>query len=182
MHGATRGTAGQSPLRGMGERSTVRLRDYGRRVTEDFWSEVAEVAWPSAPSGFRHGGSVPSALRQLSDASDETSANAAYHLMLDAIGHDHAGLLFPAALPAVPFLVRLALEAEPWARHAAIQVLIDVLCWAADVTQETSVGISRATLMAPVDLEREAIAAVAATATLPQLRVGASELLTELRP
>jgi hypothetical protein len=51
----------------------------------------------------------------------------AYRRVLFAIGNDHKGSYYPAALCAVPLLVRVAATCPGWPRYLALEVLTDLL-------------------------------------------------------
>ncbi|GAA0224058.1 hypothetical protein [Cryptosporangium japonicum] len=102
-------------------------------MNPDFWQEVERVAWPAVPRASDAvpgpSNSVPDALHRLDAARTEAETRASYHFTLDAVGHDHSGHLCVVLNEALPFLLRLATEAEPFTRRAACEVLIDVLSW-----------------------------------------------------
>src|SRR6185503_4184903 len=56
-----------------------------------------------------------------------------------AMGNNHAGVLYPAALPAAPLLVRVACDCEGWVRWAALEILIEF----------TAFGVDREEFVAP---------------------------------
>lgn len=76
----------------------------------------------------------------LLTASDEQQGRAAYNAMLFAIGNNHAGLFYPAALPAAQLLVRVTRECEGWVRWAALEILIEFTAF--DVDREEYVAPS----------------------------------------
>lgn len=67
------------------------------------------------------------ALLRLLGATGERTANDACHAVLFGIGNDHKGTYYPAALSAVPLLVRIAVDGPPWPAYAAVEVLTDLL-------------------------------------------------------
>jgi hypothetical protein len=87
---------------------------------------VALVDWARSleDAPLEHASSLgaPDAFRVLLAAADEESARAAYHDALNAVGHDHSGQPFAAVVPAVPLLVRVALECPAWSQFAALEV------------------------------------------------------------
>lgn len=52
--------------------------------------------------------------------------------MLSAVGNNHAGCLYPAAVPAAPLLARIVREQSGWPRWAAMEVLIEFLSFDVD--------------------------------------------------
>jgi len=62
----------------------------------------------------------------LAAAASEAEGGEAYHRMLYALGNDHAGTYFPVVVPAIPHLVDVAVHGQQWARHAALDVLVDL--------------------------------------------------------
>lgn len=100
---------------------------------------VAAVDWAAyamAPSAeWYRPESVPVAFELLLTASNEQEGRAAYNAMLFAIGNNHAGLLYPAALPAAPLLVRIARECKDWVRWTALEILIEFTAFDVDCEQ-----------------------------------------------
>ena len=70
---------------------------------------------------------VAPALKALLSATSQESARVAYHRTLSAIGNNHAGTMYPAAIGVTAWLrlVRDTAESE-WARWAAVEVLTDL--------------------------------------------------------
>jgi hypothetical protein len=66
-------------------------------------------------------------LNRLLAAEDEAQSWKAYTDVLYGIGNDHRGSFYPAALAAVPLLVRIAASGLQWPRFGALQVLTDLL-------------------------------------------------------
>ena len=66
-------------------------------------------------------------LRELASIENEAAADTAYNDVLFGIGNSHAGSYYPAALCAVPLLVRISASGQPWPRYAALEVLTDLL-------------------------------------------------------
>ena len=114
-------------------------RAAGRRSSADSlarmdlgdWDAVDAVDWAAYGTAAAVDGgpigSVPDSLRHLMTARDEETAKEAASRMLNAVAHNHSGVLFPIVLPAVPFLAQIAVDPEPWPSYAAVQVLIDVI-------------------------------------------------------
>ena len=73
---------------------------------------------------------VPLAFAELLAVTDEASSDAAYNRMLFAVGNNHAGPLYPASVAAVYEVVRAALERTAWVRHCALNILIEMVCFA----------------------------------------------------
>ncbi len=105
---------------------------------------VAAVDWAAyamAPSmRWYRPDAVPAAFELLLAASNEDEGRAAYDAMLFAVGNNHAGLLYPAAVPAAPLLVRAARESQSWVRWAALEILIEFTAF--DVDREEFVAPS----------------------------------------
>jgi hypothetical protein len=101
------------------------------------------AAYAMAPSAeWYRPDSVPVAFELLLAASNQQEGRAAYNAMLFAVGNNHAGLLYPAALPAAQLLVRVARECEGWVRWAALEILIEFMAF--DVDREQFVAPSGA--------------------------------------
>jgi hypothetical protein len=72
-------------------------------------------------------GKVPRRIREAAAADeDDDEGYSAYHNMLYALGNNHAGLYFPVAVHAVPFLGEIMREGTPYASHVALNVLYDL--------------------------------------------------------
>jgi hypothetical protein len=80
---------------------------------------------------------VPAAFRRLLLASGQAEARAAYDRMLFAVGNNHAGCLYPAAVPAAPLLARVVRERWGWARWAAIEILTEFVVFDVDRAEFT---------------------------------------------
>jgi len=93
-----------------------------------------DVDWDrfDGPADYRPE-SVPDALWAVARAGSESTGLHAYNSMLDAVGHNHSGGLYPAAEGAIDPLMAIALgQAEietstNWGQWAALEVLIDML-------------------------------------------------------
>lgn len=95
------------------------------------WAAYAAGIEPSE-SEYYHPEDVPVAFWQLLSAADEREGRAAYDAMLWAIGNNSAGLLYPAAVPATPLIVRIARECDGWVRWAALDILIEFTSFGVD--------------------------------------------------
>ncbi len=98
-----------------------------------FWAEAQAVDWadypvPADPINGPYN-TVEEALVRLLAAEDREQARSASYVMLDAVGHNHSGSLFAVVVPAVPFLIRIAVDGPSWARFAALEVMLDVVSW-----------------------------------------------------
>jgi hypothetical protein len=62
--------------------------------------------------------------------------------MLSAVGNNHAGYLYPAAVPATPLLARNIRERSGWSQWAAMEILIEFLSF--DVDREEFTDPARA--------------------------------------
>lgn len=72
---------------------------------------------------------VESALRSIDDVVDERSMRAAYNRVLFAVGNNHAGTLYPAALPAMARVAEHLRSEGPWVRRAAGEILVELLAF-----------------------------------------------------
>jgi hypothetical protein len=133
-----------------------------RAVGEVDWSAYA---MPPSEQWYRPD-RVPDAFRLLVSASDQEEGWAAYDTILYAVGNNHAGCLYPAAVPAAPLLVRVVREVPGWSRWAALEILIEYLSFEVDreefVDPAGSVIHARGAIVATVrsireDLERLAL-------------------------
>jgi hypothetical protein len=97
---------------------------------------VDDVDWhgysmPPSEQWYR-ADNVPAAFRLLVASSSQEEGQNAYNGMLSAIGNNHAGCLYPAAVPAVPLLTRVARELLGWPRWSALEILIECLIFSVD--------------------------------------------------
>ena len=84
-------------------------------------NELHAVPWQQFQQPSWNGGDeVPGALRHLAAAASEAESGEACHRMLYALGNDHAGTYFPVVVPAIPYLVDVAVHGQQWAGHAAL--------------------------------------------------------------
>lgn len=93
--------------------------------------EWAAYAMPPSPLGYRPE-PVTAVFRRLLAASSWAEASAAYGEMLFAVGNNHAGCLYPAAVPAAPLLARIVRERSGWTQWAAMEILIEFLSFDVD--------------------------------------------------
>jgi hypothetical protein len=105
----------------------------------DILEAVREVNWagyamPPSRQWYRPD-SVIAAFELLLAASSQADGREAYNSMLSAIGNNHAGCLYPAAVPAAPLLVRVVRERQNWQRWAALEILIEYLAFDVDREQ-----------------------------------------------
>lgn len=73
--------------------------------------------------------SVPAAFDAIAAVVDEPGSQAAYHRLMDALGHDHSGTPNPAMVPGVRLLAELVPLLHGWQLAAVIDVLTDCLAW-----------------------------------------------------
>jgi hypothetical protein len=113
-------------------------------------------------------------LHRLLAAEDEAQSWKAYSDVLYGIGNDHRGSFYPAALAAVPLLVRIAVSGLQWPRFGALHVLTDLLIsFGPEQGYERFEG-------GPVDLMRALIDAMS-DAGLTTLEGAPEALLSEIR-
>jgi hypothetical protein len=79
-----------------------------------------------APPPWSSSDEVEAAFRALAAASRKTD-QAAYHRVLFAIGNNHAGTYWPAALSLIPRLEELLCDGTAIARVCALDILIDLI-------------------------------------------------------
>jgi hypothetical protein len=121
-------------------------------------------------------GRVAGAIRRLRGVRDQREGEAAYHDVLDAIGHNHSGWLYDAAGPAAPILVDIARQTRGWARQATLEILIDCLSWVRPEQQFTNTDGHTKSVQ---DTLRHAVASYRADLQVPIAR-SADELLQAL--
>jgi hypothetical protein len=80
---------------------------------------------------------VEASLHQLAQADSRGSAQEAYNRVLSAIGNNHRGTLYPAAVGIIPILVEIAKQGRAWARWGALEVLVDVAAFEPEIGFET---------------------------------------------
>ena len=110
----------------------------------EFLRAVDAVDWaaygiPPCPLGYVPE-RVPLAFRRLSAVSSWEEAAKAYSDMLFAVGNNHAGCLYPAAVPAAPLLARIVGERSGWPLWAAMEILIEFLSFDVDREEFTDPG------------------------------------------
>lgn len=148
------------------------------------WDAVDAIDWAAfettaairgGPSGY-----VPDSLRLLVAARDRDTARAGARSALDAISHDHSGVLFPVVLPALPFLAKIAVGREPWPSSAAVQLLIDVVDFSLQDGPASAVdAASVLTALRPWRQRLEHLAGAEADRPAP-IREGARDLVARL--
>src|SRR5690349_278960 len=79
-----------------------------------------------APPPWSSSDEVEAAFRALASASRKTD-QAAYHRVLFAIGNNHAGTYWPAALSLIPRLEGILCDGTEIARKRALDILIDLI-------------------------------------------------------
>lgn len=73
--------------------------------------------------------SVPAAFDGIAAVQDEPGSHAAYHRLMDALGHDHSGTPYPAMVPGARLLAELVPLLRGWQLATAVEVLTDCLGW-----------------------------------------------------
>ncbi len=89
-----------------------------------------ETDWrhSSGPSDY-HPEEVEPALRSIAKVADEQSMRAAYSRVLFAVGNNHAGELYAAALPSVARVAKYLTSERPWVRRTAGEILTELLAF-----------------------------------------------------
>ena len=82
------------------------------------WSELCQPEWNQA-------GAIPNALQKLACATDEDAARKSYNALLYALGNNHAGTYYPAAVAAIPFLGEILEHGADWPREMVLDILVD---------------------------------------------------------
>ncbi|MGJ5816660.1 hypothetical protein [Paludibaculum fermentans] len=83
------------------------------------------------------------AIRQILSAHNEQSSSDAYHLLLNAIGNDHAGTYYSIALGILPSMERILREGSPWSQRTILEVLIELYgSFEPEPGQERYLGVS----------------------------------------
>jgi len=60
--------------------------------------------------------------------------------MLYALGNNHAGTYYPIVVPTLAFLAQIVAQCGPFAREAALEVLVDLLAFQPEPGHELSNG------------------------------------------
>jgi hypothetical protein len=95
--------------------------------------QLNSVRWQDIPGPEDYDPSaVIPALLSIGSVTDMNSLNETSNRCLYALGNNHRGTLFPAAIWAVPFLAWYAVEGRGWVRFAALDILTDAMCFDAD--------------------------------------------------
>ena len=70
---------------------------------------LEQIDWRSFPQPeWNTPDAVPRALTQLVTVTDDKTSTDAYHAVLYAFGNNHAGTVYPVAIPAIAFLRGIA--------------------------------------------------------------------------
>jgi hypothetical protein len=150
-------------------------------VDDLFWYATAAVDWASYPTlraadgGPRN--SVPAGFRRIDAAQDLAGSVEAQTFMLDAVGRDQSKRLFPVLVPAMSFLLQMAVEATPWSRVAAIEVVTEVLDRALVEPAEGLLSVERAQLVRHVRPWQHRIQALESGEQDEPVRTAARDLL-----
>ncbi|HEX7639340.1 MAG TPA: hypothetical protein VF457_13165 [Burkholderiaceae bacterium] len=86
--------------------------------------DVALIGFPQPD--WNNAQSVADALRAIQDANSKEASSRACHKLLYSVGNNHAGTYYPVVLVAVPALAAILHEGSFWARHAALNVLVEL--------------------------------------------------------
>jgi hypothetical protein len=70
-----------------------------------------------------------SALHSIAEVTEEQSMWAAYNRVLFAVGNNHAGVLYAAALPAVARVAAYLNSESAWVRRTAGEILTELLAF-----------------------------------------------------
>jgi hypothetical protein len=166
--------------------STSATRRFARvsRVDNLFWYAIGAVDWASYPTlPASQGGpsnSVPAALHRIDEAADDSTVTTARHYALDAVGNDAGGRLFPVLLPAMPFLLQIAVEGGPWSRDAALQVVSGAIDRAPDAVEPESMTVARPQLLRLVRPWRRRVEALDVDEQPERIRANAHDLIALL--
>ncbi|UUV29886.1 hypothetical protein NQK81_34765 [Amycolatopsis roodepoortensis] len=147
-----------------------------------------KVDWPgySMPPSeqWYRSDDVPEAFRILVAASNQKEGRDAYNRMLFAIGNNHAGCLYPAAVPAVPLLIRVVRELRGWPRWSALEILIECLTFGVDreefIDPSGSTIRTKDAIVAAVRSAREDIQRLARDQVVAPTSTSAQDLLEQL--
>jgi len=67
--------------------------------------QLEQIDWPSFPQPeWNTPDTVPRAIARLVTVTDDKTSTDVYHAVLYAFGNNHAGTVYPVAIPAIPFL------------------------------------------------------------------------------
>ena len=90
-------------------------------------SDLDHIPWERFPQPeWNRPDTVPEALQLLASVDDQILARRVYDTVLYALGNNHAGTVYPVALPALPFIRSIAASGRIWARHTAFDILIEL--------------------------------------------------------
>ncbi|MEM9192529.1 MAG: hypothetical protein AAGF12_25365 [Myxococcota bacterium] len=101
----------------------MKVRHLARNID---WSSFTQPTWNKT-------GALESALDALRQPNDPEGVDGLYNRLLYALGSNHAGTLYPIAVPAIPVLAEIARDGphRP-ARRFALEVLVDVASFGPD--------------------------------------------------
>src|SRR5262245_50085023 len=80
---------------------------------------------------------VPPALEALRNATDEASGQKAYHRVLYAVGNNHRGTLYPAAVAVVGIVFEVARTGSETAKAAALETAVELASFCPEPGFET---------------------------------------------
>jgi hypothetical protein len=100
--------------------------------------DVNHVPWERFPQPeWNRPDTVPQALQLLASVDDQIQARRVYDTVLYALGNNHAGTVYPVALPALLFIRNVAASSQVWACHTAFDILIDLCAFEPEPGYET---------------------------------------------
>src|SRR4051812_499984 len=100
--------------------------------------QLDQIDWRSFPQPeWNTPDAVPRALTQLARVSDDKTSIDAYHAVLFAFGNNHAGTVYPVAIPAIAFLRSIATDDQGQACATVLDILIDLITFEPEPGYET---------------------------------------------
>src|SRR5947208_13650082 len=100
--------------------------------------QLEQIDWRSFPQPeWNTPNTVPHALAQLATVTDDKTSTDAYHAVLYAFGNNHAGTVYPVAIPAIPFLRSIVENDQTWASATVLDILTDLLTFEPEPGYET---------------------------------------------
>jgi len=101
--------------------------------------EIYQTEWKNipGPSSYNHEQVIP-ALEALFDLKDESRRNTVYNLVLSAIGNNHAGAYYPAAIIALKYIHFVAINGvTEVSRRCALKIITSLLFFAPHADDHT---------------------------------------------
>jgi hypothetical protein len=118
--------------------------------------QLDQIDWRSFPQPeWNTPDAVPHALALLATVTDDKTSTDAYYAVLFAFGNNHAGTVYPVAIPAMAFLRSIAADGQGWACATVLDILIDLITFEPEPGYETVMLADGQTISLTIALRHE---------------------------